>query len=273
MDLKTLVIKRKEELYGNKFYEAQWQGSLTSTEIILPLVLDVIRGIHSAVDFGCGTGVWLSVLKELGVNEIKGYDGAWVDKELLKIPKENFTAMELDKQIDIKKKYDIAISVEVAEHLPAESARTFVETLTKSSDIVLFSAAIPSQGGLNHINEQWPSYWYNIFMEYGYIGVDFLRKNIWTKKDVEVWYRQNIILYVKKERLETMNIPQEYYKNNKQIDIVHPELFITKTKWLEQNNAYNMPLWNLYKTVLKRTIKKLVGIRIYKLLRKIAYDT
>jgi len=238
--------------YNGEFYDSQMEGSVKSAIIVLPIILEVLPSIHSAVDFGCGAGTWLSVLKNLGVGEIRGYDGVWAEKKLL-ISRENFTAVDLDKgTIQIERKYDLAISLEVAEHLPESSARNFIKTLTDSSDIVLFSAAIPFQGGTNHINERWQSYWRDIFDMYGFVGTDFPRRKIWNLSDVDICYRQNIVLYVKKEKIETIAIPTECFLSNEQIDCVHPELYI-----LLQNRQ--LPLLHLYKTAFIRTIKKILG--------------
>jgi hypothetical protein len=271
---RSYIMVDGTEFYNTNFYNKQWEGSLNSAKIILPLVLKILPKTNSAVDFGCGRGTWLSVLKDLGVKDIKGYDGAWVDKESLLIPKESFEAVELDKKIPLNRKYDFAMSVEVAEHLPEQSAKIFVETLTRSSDIVLFSAAIPFQGGMNHINEQWQYYWYTLFNEFGYIGIDYIRNMVWNDTKIELYYGQNILLYIKKEMLKEINISEEYYKTSEnQLNIVHPGLYIGKmthmTHMMTQIDAYSIPLIRLYKIGIKRTIKKLLGERILKLLKKL----
>ena len=249
------------EVYTAEFYKNQMGGSYKSAKIVLPFVLDIVPSpIKSAVDFGCGKGTWLAALQELGVDEIKGYDGDWVDTGSLVIPAESFSAVRLDTKISLEKRYDMAISLEVAEHLPEESAHIFVKTLTSASDIILFSAAVPYQGGTNHINEQWPEYWFNIFKEFDYIGVDCLRNSIWKNSEIAVWYRQNIFLYVKKDIVNKIKINNNLgcIKN-----IIHPELYISK----QQNNMHIMPLWTLYKIVIKRTIKKMLGKNITKMIR------
>jgi hypothetical protein len=149
---------------------------------------------------------------------------------MLNIPKENFREVELDKDIEVDKKYDMAISLEVAEHLPEKSAKSFVHALTRASDIILFSAAVPLQGGTNHINEQWPNYWWSLFKEHGFVAIDFLRKQIWDEEKVAFWYRQNIILYVKKEILSTIKIgPSDICRDKPPISIIHPELWFNAT--------------------------------------------
>jgi len=238
--------------YNGEFYDSQMDGSVKSAKIVLPVILELLPSINSAVDFGCGAGTWLYVLKNLGISEIRGYDGVWAEKKLL-IPRENFTSVEFDKEaINLERKYDLAISLEVAEHLPESSARNFIKTLTDSSDIVLFSAAIPFQGGTNHINERWQSYWRDIFDSYGFAGTDFPRKKIWNEPDVDICYRQNITLYVKKEKLETIAVTKEYFSDKGQMDCVHPELYIMVQK-------RELPLRLLYKMAFKRTINKLLG--------------
>jgi hypothetical protein len=192
--------------YNNEFYLNQSNGSYNSAKIVLEKALIILPKIMSAVDFGCGVGTWLAALQEIGVKEIKGYDGPWVNKEMLMIPIECFAEIELDKGIFVDKKYDLALSLEVAEHLSHNSAELFIKSITRASDIILFSAAIPFQGSTNHINEQWPDYWNKIFNKNGYIAIDILREHIWNEVKVKWWYRQNIILFVKQEKISFINV-------------------------------------------------------------------
>ena len=217
--------KLRNNIYDSLYYENQQEDSYNSAKIVLPKVLDVLPKVDSAVDFGCGIGTWLLVLKELGVSEIKGYDGPWVDKNMLKIPPECFSEMEFNKDVSIEnKKYDLAISMEVAEHLPQSSADFFIKLLTTASDFVLFSAAIPFQEGPNHVNLQWPNYWNEFFNKNGFVAVDFLRSQIWNEENVMCWYKQNAIMFVKKERLN--EIKTSCYKNTIPLSLVHPELYL-----------------------------------------------
>ena len=90
------------------------------------------------------------------------------------------------------------MSLEVAEHLEEEAADNFVRQLTKISDRILFSAAIPDQGGLHHLNERPPSYWAKKFKTYGFNQLDFLRPLFWDDERIEWWYRQNFLIYEKR---------------------------------------------------------------------------
>ena len=159
-------------MYNTSFYKNRHQQTVYSANKVISLVEQSIPKIYSAVDVGCGVGTWLSVLKAKGVDTIQGIDGSWVDQNYLQIPEECFIEHDLTQKIELSVKFDLAISLEVAEHLPSSKADDFIDSLTKLSDFVLFSAAIPFQGGIGHINEQWPTYWIALFEKRGYIAVD-----------------------------------------------------------------------------------------------------
>src|SRR3546814_3871891 len=145
-------------LHGNlmqaDWYDERHQKAVYSAETILSLLLPCLPPVRSAVDLGCGVGTWLSVLQARGAQEVLGFDGDWVDRQLLVIPQDCFRKTDLSRLESSGRRFDLAISLEVAEHLPAARAETFVQTLTSLSDFVLFSAAIPGQGGRNHRSEE-----------------------------------------------------------------------------------------------------------------------
>src|SRR6185437_3265527 len=95
----------------------------------------------------------------------------------------------------VGRRFDLACSLEVAEHLPRERASDFVGLLTRSAPIVLFSAAIPGQGGNHHINEQWQSYWSELFRSRSFQAFDCIRPIVYGNPAVDWWYRQNTIVY------------------------------------------------------------------------------
>jgi hypothetical protein len=91
------------------------------------------------------------------------------------------------------------LSLEVAEHLPPSAGPSFVATLCGLGDVVLFSAAIPHQGGTNHINEAWPGYWNGLFREQGFECFDVVRSAFWMRLEVEWWYAQNALIFAKSQ--------------------------------------------------------------------------
>lgn len=179
---------------------------------------------HSVVDIGCGVGSWLCVFAECGVAEIAGYDGSYVDRALLMIPPAQFNPIDLRHEFALPRRFDLAVSLEVAEHLPDTCAREFVRMLTSAARVVLFSAAIPGQGGIDHMNEQWQDYWRGLFASWDYHPVDCIRPVIRGHEDVEFWYQQNIIIYCSPEilrrRPDLAPVPEHVSLN-----LVHPALY------------------------------------------------
>lgn len=208
--------------------------NINSAQKIVPILLEFLHP-HSVVDVGCGIGTWLSVFQDLGVRDILGIDGEYVNKDLLysHIDKSQFISHDLTKPLTINRKFDLVISLEVAEHLPKESSDHFVETLISLGDYIIFSAAIPNQNGDGHINEQWPTYWSDKFQKYGFNMQDCIRYIFWSNTDVNWWYKQNIFLVVK-NGIE----PSIITSSTNALNIVHPELYqhkINHIKQLDQN--------------------------------------
>ncbi|MCI2398184.1 class I SAM-dependent methyltransferase [Aliiroseovarius subalbicans] len=211
-------------LYGKSYHADRNEQTRYAARKVLGLVLDW-HDIRSVVDVGCGVGTWLATAKSLGATNIKGYDGPWVDKAALVIHLDEFRVCDLNIQLPDVERSDLVISLEVAEHLRPERAETLVEDYCRLSDIVLFSAAIPGQGGAGHINERWQSYWAELFDRRGYDALDVLRPYLWGDKNIAWWYRQNMLLYVRRGSQsaralsELSTAPREY------LDVVHPEQF------------------------------------------------
>lgn len=136
--------------YNKQFFEHQKNMSILSAKEVVPLIINVLDP-KSVVDLGCGTGTWLSVFFESGISDILGIDGPWARNVQKLIPETKFVYSDLSEPIQIEKKFDLAISLEVAEHLPEEKADQFIKSLTGLSPVVLFAAAIPGQGGTNII--------------------------------------------------------------------------------------------------------------------------
>lgn len=177
------------------------QNTDYAARAILASLLKRIPPIKSAVDLGCGAGTWLAVLREMGVTDILGVDGAWVDPDVLRISPSSFEAVDLSQGMTaVHRRYDLAISLEVAEHLPPSRAPAFVSTLTQLSDFVLFSAAIPYQDGQGHMNCRWQDYWVGLFRDSGYGVHDFLRAEFWSDPRIPFWYKQNMLFFSRSER-------------------------------------------------------------------------
>ncbi|WP_028402619.1 class I SAM-dependent methyltransferase [Ectobacillus panaciterrae] len=212
----------------NKAY-FQWQhlAALRSAEEVVP---DIIRLIQpkSVIDIGCGIGSWLSVFQKYGIEDIKGIDGPYINKNLLRIPEDKFMKMDLTNPVTADRSYDLVLCLEVAECLPYEGSKRFIDYLVQLGPVILFSAAIPYQGGIGHINEQWAEFWARYFLIYGYEPVDYIREKVWNNPRVDWWYAQNMILYVREDYLHQHSELKQAFKRTMfhQLTRIHPKNYI-----------------------------------------------
>lgn len=181
------------EGYTQVYFKQFRKASRSSAEVVAPRVLELIEP-QCVVDVGCGVGEWAAAFKRLGIGDVLGVDGADVVGDLAISPDE-FLGADLAQPFSLDRRFDLAVALEVAEHLPAAAADQFVDTLVRLAPVVLFSAAVPDQGGCRHVNEQWPSYWAERFASHGYQPLDVLRREFWNDGRVQWWYAQNMVLY------------------------------------------------------------------------------
>lgn len=223
-------MENKHNVYDDEFYKDRNRKTQYSAKIILSMVFAKYK-ILSAVDFGCGVGTWLNESRKLGAKIVKGLDGDYVNRNYLKIGSQEFVATDLSQRVKLDKKYDLAISLEVAEHLPRKRAKSFVDDLCNASDVILFSAATKGQGGDEHINEQRLSYWVNLFDKRGYEVIDMIRPKVWNDVRIPVWYRENIVVFVNRDNVEVSR--EDRADSPKIYDMIHPELYEAKVAELE----------------------------------------
>lgn len=221
----------EDDSYDDDFYRLIREGSRRSAEIVLSLVFALLRP-NSIVDVGCGDGTWLVVARRLGIDEVLGVDGEYVRPEL-QIPESSFVAADLRNPLRLARRFDLALSLEVAEHLPAESAEDHAESLASLAPAVLFSAAIPLQGGVNHLNEQWPEYWATLLERRGFSALDCVRSRVWRSVEIEWWYAQNTILYVQQDLLAEMPAlaAERERHGGLPLSLVHPRKYDTLVGW------------------------------------------
>ncbi|HEY5704652.1 MAG TPA: class I SAM-dependent methyltransferase [Terrimicrobiaceae bacterium] len=215
-----------ESEYTESFYRSKRDGALRSAREIVPIIVAFAKP-RSVIDIGCGSGCWLAVFHEHGVAEFLGVDGSHVDRSMLEIPEERFLSFDLSHPLKLDRRYDLVVSLEVAEHLPPESAEAFVDSLTTLGPVILFSAAIPFQKGTGHLNEQWPEYWVERFACRNFVVADAIRRRVWNNERIEFWYIQNTLVFIHRDFLDNFPALREESEQTDRscLSLVHPRLF------------------------------------------------
>jgi SAM-dependent methyltransferase len=229
--------------YGQRFFEAQVQAA-DNGHLKLVEQLQMVFAPRSVLDVGCGVGGWLASWQRAGVDDVRGVDGEWVPRELLQIAPERFTPMDLSHPHFLARTFDLVLSLEVAEHIAPGAARGFVAFLVSCGPIVCFSAAPPHQGGEDHVNEQPPQYWRELFSEFGYIGFDWLRPALWDESSLAYCYRQNVLLFVNSGALGQL---ERAAAKSAEADLgfrhlVHPDSLASKVPRMDLRNRGVRPL-------------------------------
>lgn len=231
----------------NKF-EYSLETYRESDAMIIADILSQNYTIRSVIDIGCGLGGWLSVFQNKGC-EVLGVDNHYtLSESKIYVDRQYLVGHDLSTPYLSPGKYDLALCLEVAEHINAEHADRLIDSLVACSDLILFSAAIPFQGGQGHVNEQWPSYWIEKFKKRGYQPKDAIRPLIWNNENIQWWYRQNMLLF-EKSSVEEKSDSSKY-------NLVHPDLYLANRKQLnsviEGREGFRLAFSILGKTIAKR---------------------
>lgn len=251
----------KKTQYNNHFFSKMEAGSSRSAVVLIPII-NQLCAPGSVADIGCGTGNWLQVWQEQGVKDIAGFDGSYIELPALKIDPVFFHAVNLEEPLKVNRRFDLAQCLEVAEHLQPSAAATLVYSLCQISDVVLFSAAIPGQGGTSHLNEQYPDYWIQLFERENFLPFDCLRATIWDNPAVDTCYRQNILFFLQKNRIQ--DYPLITAAEKKILSLVHPDTFSFYLRELDHHHKIlRSPFhanWYFAKKYTRQLLTKLVGL-------------
>lgn len=213
-------------MYRAEYYDSFSEDATQSAQEVFKYFFGMETEPRNVIDIGCGVGEWGHGLAR--VHESWQYWGIDhnIPLEKLLVPQDRFIDLDLMQDITEEnapdmpmESFDVALCMEVAEHLPAERADFLVLLLCKLAPVVLFSAAVPHQQGVGHVNEQWQTYWAKKFMEHGFQPYQLrhiLDPNWLDNEKIELWYRQNTVLYIKGEPGEDCGV----------IDYVHPEMYL-----------------------------------------------
>jgi SAM-dependent methyltransferase len=212
-----------------------------------------VYGPSSVVDVGCGTGLWLEEFQTRGVSDILGIDHEGAQQASLRIPADKFVAHDLTKPFVWDRRFDLVLSLEVAEHLDPSVADQFVGTLTDLGSTVVFSAAVPFQQGVHHVNLRWPSYWAQLFAARGYSPSVSLRDEIWSLIELDPWYVQNIVAF-ESDATREIDLPKQPLVWP--LDAVHPPTYLGLS---DPDRANIRTTARLLWSLIRRRARHLVG--------------
>jgi 2-polyprenyl-3-methyl-5-hydroxy-6-metoxy-1,4-benzoquinol methylase len=216
MKASNVVSQQSADGYG--YRDLKSHPALKAAQV----VVELLRGkfnFNSVLDVGCGVGLWLKAYESQGISDIMGLDGVWVPQENIVVTKDKFKTHDLTTPFSLGRKFDLVMCLEVAEHLPEVSADILLDSLVAHGDLIMFSAAIPGQGGFCHVNEQYQEYWIARFKNRGFTAYDAIRPLIWNHPSVPYYYGQNTLIF----SIKPLNSPLEFVAN-----IIHPELYARK---------------------------------------------
>lgn len=228
--------------YSTAFYDRREARVAASAAAVAPQLVELL-GPRSVIDIGCANGIWLAAFGQCGVPTLRGVDGPWVPRDRLRIPQQQFRELDLSRAplpyqlAQPEERFDLLLSLELLEHLPAERADAMVAAMCRLSDTLIVSAAVPHQGGTGHVNEQWPGYWRERFAAHGFVACDFLRPGCWGDERIAPWYRQNIIGYFRggaPEHVRAHALRQAARLVDEPAALCHPGVFsykLGKLRW------------------------------------------
>lgn len=197
-DSRLVEVYKEIPVAFDAFFYDRWSEDAEKSSLIMLNLLKNYSNFESVVDVGAGTGAWLKSAYRLGATQLLGIEGVWV-KNLPRYRYAEYLFADLNSGINLTKKYDLAICVEVAEHLNHDRGKSLVDDICKLSKIVIFGAALPRQLGDGHINCRNQEYWITLFKFNGFKCYDLFRTKLWHNGEVLSWYRQNTFLYVSEE--------------------------------------------------------------------------
>jgi SAM-dependent methyltransferase len=208
--------------------QAQQRGEEAKTRSSATRVLSIIKQyieVRSVLDIGCGLGSWLAAAQSLGTTEILGIEGPWLDRNALVVDLNLVQVHNLDQPISLGRRFDLVVCIEVGEHLKPEAAPNLVGSLVTHGDCILFSAAIPFQGGSDHLNEQFLDYWAALFAKHGFRPVDIVRGSIWNDDSMLWWLRQNCITFCSDRLIAENEKLKKEHAVNRPLSIVLPAIY------------------------------------------------
>lgn len=226
--------------YDNVFFDDAYDTSYRSAIEMLGF-LDKALSFKSVIDIGAGVGAWSRAAIELN-KSVLSIDGNWVQDIPNKFDKLKYSFQNLNDSLVVDTHYDLAICLEVAEHLEPQRSQGLISDLCRLAPVVMFGAALPRQGGAGHINCRPHSFWIDLFKNNDYKALDLFRPRFWYDGNVGPWYAQNTYLFVKSDRVtEFPNFIQPSLVN-----VYHPKVVLDSPMCLQDHQNRQVDPGEIY---------------------------
>jgi hypothetical protein len=148
-----------------------------------------------------------------------------------------------ERSFDLGRRFDLVVCLEVAEHLSADAADQFIASLTRHVPMILFSAAIPFQGGHHHVNERFLPYWMERFARFDFRPLNVIRGKIWDDPNILWWLRQNAVHFVERKLIDSDRRLQDAAEDSAAFpfSVVHPDVNMDRVRRGCAGNSGNQP--------------------------------
>jgi SAM-dependent methyltransferase len=190
--------EHNQGLYHGDYFDTDVEPAAARAANVL--ATSVMRDFSplALIDVGCGTGALLAefVSRKVTVVGLE-YSDAGIERTM----KRGIDARRFDVRFDSVAqfgKFDVVCCTEVAEHIPARFADRLVETLVSLGPTIVFTAATPGQGGVDHVNEQPHEYWLEKFSAKGYrfdAQTSARWRDEWNRAGIQHWYWKNVMVF------------------------------------------------------------------------------
>ena len=197
-------FRAHDAIYSRDYYERHVESTTRlSAEIIVPSIVRRFKP-SSVLDVGCGTGLMLAKFKDLGISRHLGLEYSEAGLDYCRMRGINVRKFDLESEDSVcNERFDLTISMEVAEHLPERAADAYVHLLANSANVVVMTAAVPGQGGTDHVNEQPKSYWIEKFRCNRFSQDNITEERLaieWRESGkVSNWYHENLLIFKKSD--------------------------------------------------------------------------
>ena len=184
------------KIYDEKYFKAETHMTVPTAPTVVDVLMETFNPA-TVLDVGCGTAVYLAEFQKRGVI-IQGLEGSEAAIHTALIDPQWIQQTDLRQPVVLDQKADLVICIEVAEHIDAVYADTVAGSLVQAGQAILFSAAQPGQGGIDHINEQPSSYWIEKFERHGATydkaSTDRIRHEF-SERNCVWWLRDNALVF------------------------------------------------------------------------------